>query len=344
MLPFKKRGNSYYTYWQVQGRKHWESLGQDEELARHKWAEHMEARRGQKYGHAPNPGRFSWKMFCKRYLEFGADKSEQSLDRDRITIDKFNSLYKVETLFDLKPMQLSGYIKHRKAAGIKESTINRDLNTLKAMSKQAKEWGLIKEDPWQFIKKFTIEYPEPVPFTAHEIKNIREMCYDEFERALLSVGWLQGFRTGEIANLKWSDLDFEADTITIQLIPGTRPNPKKKARILTLHPDVKRDLLKLKKTASDDYVFGEHQPKYLSDVFKRILTRAGVSEGRLYTLRHTFCSNLANSGTTDLNTLRDLMGHRRIATTQKYLHTNEALKEAAIKSQPGYSGSKTVAK
>ncbi len=47
--------------------------------------------------------------------------------------------------------------------------------------------------------------------------------------------------------------------------------------------------------------------------------------------RHTFASELAGNGT-DLETLRDLLGHHSVQTTEIYLHTGMERKRAAVES------------
>ncbi len=53
--------------------------------------------------------------------------------------------------------------------------------------------------------------------------------------------------------------------------------------------------------------------------------------GTLHRLRHTFASDLAGNGT-DLETLRDLLGHHSVQTTEIYLHTGMERKRAAVES------------
>ncbi len=59
------------------------------------------------------------------------------------------------------------------------------------------------------------------------------------------------------------------------------------------------------------------------------MERAGFTDVTLYTLRHTFGTRLAQKRV-DLETIRDLMGHESIETTQQYLQTNDETKDNAI--------------
>jgi integrase len=65
---------------------------------------------------------------------------------------------------------------------------------------------------------------------------------------------------------------------------------------------------------------------------------AGVDDLTFHDLRHTFASRLVAKGS-DLNTLKELMGHSKLTTTQRYLHSSAELKRAAVDSLSGHSGS-----
>ena len=68
----------------------------------------------------------------------------------------------------------------------------------------------------------------------------------------------------------------------------------------------------------------------LYQIVTGIFKRAGVDEKGLHILRHTFARRLVNSNT-NLETIRDLLGHSNIAITAKfYAKTNEANKRTAV--------------
>jgi integrase len=67
------------------------------------------------------------------------------------------------------------------------------------------------------------------------------------------------------------------------------------------------------------------------DAIHEIYDRAGVTCPRQpwHALRHTFGTQLAARGT-PINIIRELMGHKSIETTLRYMHTDRAAKRAAI--------------
>lgn len=67
------------------------------------------------------------------------------------------------------------------------------------------------------------------------------------------------------------------------------------------------------------------------DVAHEIYDRSGVAKPKKpwHSLRHTFGTELAAGGA-DIQTIRELMGHKSIETTMRYLHTTRDRKRAAI--------------
>ncbi len=54
-----------------------------------------------------------------------------------------------------------------------------------------------------------------------------------------------------------------------------------------------------------------------------------TEHGTLHRLRHTFCTRLLVAGA-DIETIRDLAGHRDISTTGRYLSTTSERRRAAV--------------
>jgi integrase/recombinase XerD len=152
------------------------------------------------------------------------------------------------------------------------------------------------------------------------------------DRAILAVLYGTGIRASECASLREGQLDFDERTITVAGKGGHQ-------RTLPLHEHV-ADALRV-------YCQARGPALATAPVFRSRRGRA-MSRGAIYArvrvcgrrarlgkvlsphrLRHTFATHLVRAGV-GLVTIRDLLGHRLITSTQLYLHvTAHDLRDAA---------------
>lgn len=181
------------------------------------------------------------------------------------------------------------------------------------------------------------------------------------------VDLLTGMRQSELMGLKWSDIDFKAETITIrrQLQHRKKSTEGKmfyfttlkngKERKIAPMPDVFVELKRIKAAQNQnrlmagvdwvedeitqDLVFRDpigahyrHSTVYKE--YKRIVTEIGVPEERLHDLRHTYAVSALRAGD-DIKTVQETLGHHSAAfTLDKYAHvTDDMRKDSANRMQ-----------
>ena len=131
-------------------------------------------------------------------------------------------------------------------------------------------------------------------------------------------------RAGELFYLEWNDVDFKSRIIKIQSKPNFHPKTYE-IRSIPINDELYRVLRAIprgKRYVFDDG-FGNHLFQIDSALryLKRVIWQNGIPEANLYTFRHTFGSQLVMAGV-DLVTVKELMRHASITTTEKYLHVN----------------------
>ena len=135
-----------------------------------------------------------------------------------------------------------------------------------------------------------------------------------------------GMRRGEIFKLKWNNIDYKRGIITLL---DTKNGDK---REVPMNKEVKDAIIQVRKHPESPYVFcNEHgEPRHdIRKSFSTALTKSGITNFRFHDLRHSFASQLVMAGV-DLNTVRELLGHKDITMTLRYSHLAPRHKQHAV--------------
>jgi integrase len=202
-------------------------------------------------------------------------------------------------------------------------------------------------------------------FTPDEQKAIERACKGERWGMIIILDLYTGMRQGEILALTWADIDFQKRTITInkQLsrlknfdpgIPGktilaVQPYTKNSNdRVISISPAIV-DMLEEYKAAEDankakwadayednNLVFCREdghfvEPKTFQEYFKKKLADAGVADGNVHALRHTFATRALEAGI-PVKVVSQILGHSSIQITlDTYSHVLPELQDEAMK-------------
>lgn len=146
---------------------------------------------------------------------------------------------------------------------------------------------------------------------------------------------LTGCREGEILALKWDNVDLEhgylrlSDTKTGRSV---RPLGQSAAALLGSLPRVQDNGYVLPGMLPGDHL------KEIKRLWSAVRHAAQLEDLRLHDLRHSFASVPASSGES-LLVVRSLLGHKRIATTERYAHlADDPVKRAADRASAGIAG------
>lgn len=143
---------------------------------------------------------------------------------------------------------------------------------------------------------------------------------------LVLMGLTTGARRGEMAALRWRDVDLERAEATVH----RSKNGDKK--VLPLVPGVVDELRKLR-GGPDALLFASKRradsPYNFNEAWGRALKAAAVKSFRFHDLRHSCASALAQSGATLLE-IAEILGHRQLSVTRRYSHLNTSHKGALI--------------
>jgi integrase len=154
--------------------------------------------------------------------------------------------------------------------------------------------------------------------TLNEILNRQEVVKLSSPYSIAAIRMLMytGCRSGEILNLKWSDVFLTEGYLHLK-------DSKTGEKTIPLNESAKAILGNLRQQKGNPYIFVGEKPGTCLTTLKTAWTKvrrlAGLEEVRIHDLRHTFASLAIKQGV-DLYTVSKLLGHKNIATTTRYAH------------------------
>ena len=245
---------------------------------------------------------------------------------------------------DVTPQIVKRYTQHLTKRGLKGTTINGTLKTLKSFIQYCfeEEYGGFntKRGGFKYVKQ---EKPIIRAFTRKDIKLILDSCKGTDylatrDTAFLTLLFETGVRCSEARNIKHTDI--KEDYILIN-------GKNNKQRVVPITPILKKAMLRYERTAEsyflnkniDDVYFLSRNGKQLNNsaVLHMMKRRGkGIEDIRVspHTCRHFFAQQQVKMGT-DLYTISRLLGHENISITQIYL--NSLRNEDLIKITKGNS-------
>lgn len=201
----------------------------------------------------------------------------------------------------------------------------------KKVLRRAVAEGLINRMPTEGISCERDEGLRKDTLTNDEIQQIaRTECQsDEIKRAFL-FSCVTGLRFCDVNDLKFSDIDFGAERMTI--------DQNKTGKPVTV--DLNRTALKLigEQRSPEENVFYLPSHTACNKTLKALVKRAGITKHiTWHCARHSFAVNLLRSeARPDIKTVSATLGHTSLKHTEKYTRIADDLKKKAINSLPDY--------
>ena len=315
--------------------------------------------------------KITFKDFCPKYLELKKtvlSPNSYAFYETIINTELIPKFGKMK-LREIKTYHIQEFIqylttekKHRngEAGGISPSTVRRYATVLRSILSLAYQLEYTDNDAGASKRIIfpKVETCEVEVYTEEEVRVILSALDAEpiNIRALVELAIFTGMRRGEIVGLKWADIDFENQSLSIKRSiykpkdgKALEKEPKSKSSVRTISlPDHLIKTLHEYKLHQDrhisfmgeawnklDYVFTEEDglvmnPQTPTRQFSNFLKRHNIRHLKFHGLRHTSATMLLANGC-DIKTVSSRLGHADLETTGIYLHALESTDRKAAK-------------
>lgn len=241
-------------------------------------------------------------------------------------------------LMDIKQADIQNYfntVKSESGEPLSKSTLNKHRMILKSLFDAAIENDLCYKNPVKNIKYPRVsDKTEKHVWTKEQAEIAQKYCMNHW-RLDIVLFLNTGIRRSELLGLKWSDINFENNTIYIQRaitctkgkIIIDKPKSKASIRYIPFSDDFAHYLKKF--IADNEYVIGTSgymspntYDKYYTKFMNELVEKVGLPKLTPHELRHTYGTIKREEGV-DIYTIQRVMGHSDISTTASiYVHND----------------------
>lgn len=276
--------------------------------------------------------RDSWESFRARYKRYVLPRvAATTATQYERAFDHVQRVLSPRHIDSVTTASLDRYSTQRLTVdGVSPATLNKKLRHLRAALRKARSWKLIQDIPEFPFAREPERHPEYVDDPAFaklynacdEMTQPRDGNYTpaEWWRALLTFGYLTGWRISEILAVRRHDVDFQAGTA---FIPADQTKGRRDATV-ELHPAI-LDHLRTIAGFRETLFFWPLHERMLWTHFAKLKAAANVEfAGAFHRLRFGFAN--ANVDRVDEDVLQRLMRHRDRQTTRHYVNAVERMR------------------
>lgn len=271
------------------------------------------------------------------YLQFEKKYSLHTVNaylNDLAYFEAFNrNHFDQETIDQVNYSQIRSWIVSLVDDDMSNVSVNRKIASLKAFYKFLLKIKQIEVSPLLKHKALKTSKKIQIPFSEKEVDEVLSQMQNPvgFEairnKLIIDLFYTTGMRRAELIHLKLVNVDLSNGVIKVL-------GKRNKERLIPVLPIIVGQLsfyikerCSLEVIVNEDYFFLTKKGLKLNDSFVYRLINSYFStvsekvKKSPHVLRHTFATHLLNNGA-DLNSVKELLGHSSLASTQVYTHSS----------------------
>lgn len=250
--------------------------------------------------------------------------------REALRLSEF--LHSKNRLFsEVDTAALLDYLQSRDGGFLDKRTSAKIITMLRSLFLFLTEERYRDDDPTERLESPAVNRKIPAVLTVEEVERILDLIPADTilgirDRAIFELIYSAGLRASEAAGLRRGNLYLKEKLLRVvgkrdkeRLLPlGGRAIEEIERYLKDSRPPLSRP------DVPTDFLFLSERGRPIERValwyrLKKYSTRAGISEAKIHTLRHSYATHLLEGGA-DLRVVQELLGHSDIRTTQIYTH------------------------
>jgi len=246
-------------------------------------------------------------------------------------LEKFSAYAGSRGWKELDHMAIRGFLSQLYEQGLGKTSVARSLAALRSLYRWLAQEGVVEQNPAKLVA--TPKLPKKLPRvpTIEEMNSVLDgqmpeaAAFPERDRLMLELLYGCGIRNSELTGIDLDDIRLSAEAILIRgkgkkerYVPfgGSAKNA------LTAYLPARQAALAAMRKNSPALLINQRGGRLTTRSVGRIIKRIAVAKGlspdvHPHTLRHAFGTHMLEEGA-DLRAIQELLGHERLATTQRY--------------------------
>lgn len=284
------------------------------------------------------------------YLRYERGRSECTIDSYRRDLELFASYIadkdEALTFDDVDSDLVRDWMESMMDRGNTATSVNRRLSALKSFYRFGLSHGLVGHDPAHMVRGPKKHRPLPQYVREDEMNRLLDMMEwgDDYistrTRTIIMLFYETGIRVSELVGMNDASVDFARHEIRV-----TGKGSKQRAipfgdeleqtlRTYIQHRDANAVRLDAEALFLDDKGHRMQHTQVRRIVQEQLSLVSTLKKRSPHVLRHSFATAMLNNGA-DIESVRKLLGHERLSTTEIYTHTTfEQLRDTYKKAHP----------
>ncbi len=226
---------------------------------------------------------------------------------------------------------IRGFLSQLYEKGLSKTSVARSLAAVRSLYRWLAQEGVVDQNPAKLVA--TPKLPKKLP----RVPTIEEMnfvldgempetaAFPERDRLMLELLYGCGIRNSELTGINIDDIRLSAEAILIRG-KGKKeryvPFGEAAKQALSPYLPARQAILSESRKNSNALLVNQRGGRLTTRSVGRIVKRIAVAKGlspdvHPHTLRHAFGTHMLEEGA-DLRAIQELLGHERLATTQRY--------------------------